>query len=254
MVYDFCCFCNKQIRNKSNRRKLDEETKQLLHRHNFSSANNSNYIHGNCIRYNIPKHINELHQQQQSTLDNILNISGVISGCNNTESKDDEKSTEQIITRLQLQCIIRNHTDINEHNKFKMIFEWPQIIVKDSPGKGKGLFAKINLPVNTIIPVWGENIDECDLHIRHFNNQSKYIYQVKKNELIDGNPELFLDNCININIWGYINEPNANEVTNCSMVNGRPYVKVIKRIRKNDELLMNYGKLYIRDYDLNNTQ
>jgi hypothetical protein len=135
--------------------------------------------------------------------------------------------------------------------KDELIYEWEHLEIKEQPNKstkGKinfGLFAKEDIPAGNYFRYWGEYITKDERKRREEEGRSCYIltlgnYQTR----IDANPSLPFPDLMNI--AAYLNEPNKNEKKNCELI-GRD-VKIIKTIKKGEELLVSYGDEYKRDY------
>lgn len=112
----------------------------------------------------------------------------------------------------------------------------PAVEIKDGID-GDGLFARESIPKGTlIIEYTGERITDAESERRG----GRYLFEVKKNLVIDGSHPSHTARYIN-----HACSPNAeaeHEVTE-----DRVYIRALRKIRPSEEITINYGEEYMND-------
>ena len=89
-------------------------------------------------------------------------------------------------------------------------YQWDELEVKKSneTGAGNGVFARVNLPVGTMIPILGKQISQAEFNGLEQRHKATHVWNFyKKNLIIDGDPKL---NPQGLNIALIVNEPSKD--------------------------------------------
>jgi hypothetical protein len=125
-------------------------------------------------------------------------------------------------------------------------WNWPELELKQSnqPNAGKGVFARVNIPVGTMVPLLGKVISSAEHDKLMTSLQATHTFSFyRTNIIINGNPRI---NNHGLNIAMMTNEP-CKKRPNCIFKLG--FLVVAKHIKVGEELTVYYGNTYraIRD-------
>ena len=132
-------------------------------------------------------------------------------------------------------------------------YVWPGITVKQSPGKGYGVYATRSLKVGTLIPILGKRvaIDKQGTH--------GWQYYGKSGGAISGNPSIHPFKhvgCFGLAVAMMLNEDTEGPL-NCKFK--LDHICVARPIKKGEELTVDYGNAYepirkIKRYTMSNNK
>jgi len=117
-------------------------------------------------------------------------------------------------------------------------YEWQELEVRASqePGAGDGVFARVNLPAGTVIPILGKIITGEKFAAMEADRTATHVWNYYQNDVIvDGNPAL---NKHGLNIAMMINEPLKKKPNCVFKLNS---VVVARPIKKGEELILHHG-------------
>ena len=137
---------------------------------------------------------------------------------------------------------------------------FPQLIVKEIPGKNRGVVAAVNIPRHCCIPILGIAICPCDNISKQKEEEwttkdlidklseigdprVKYLVEVSSTTVICCYPPDCLEG---LAISGLLNEPSIGESPNCALYKG--FTITLSDVPCGAELLWYYGPHYARDY------
>jgi len=135
------------------------------------------------------------------------------------------------------------------------------VLIKHIPGKGNGVFAKVALECNTRMRYTGKDLDEkqvtelYQLAQADGKNEHRYLDYLcdtgDSGRSVDAHPRHNL-----LSIAGQVNEPSPSERANMALSHGGkvgsryPVLIVTSDINAGEELLVHYGKSFVRNYDV----
>ena len=103
---------------------------------------------------------------------------------------------------------------------------------------GFGAFAKRDLPMNRRIAEYkGPMLDKKEAE-RAENRGNRYLFEIDKDHTIDGTTRA--------NVARYINH-SCNPNAEAAYVGKRIFIKTTKRIKKDDEIVYDYGMSYLKN-------
>lgn len=152
--------------------------------------------------------------------------------------------------KRQEQRVLKTNAEIAE---FLLVQTSGQGDATDQHGANRGVFARRRLAMGTMIPILGVplNGEQRNQRMREGHDQ-RYIWQVARDSYIDccpggdtteGDPERIR------RIAGLINEPGPKKNPNCYAAGG--FIVLDETLKPGQELLVSYGRDYVRDYKVN---
>jgi hypothetical protein len=172
------------------------------------------------------------------------------------QAKQTKKMPKKKVKMKKLR--INLYLPVKKHPR-DLFYSWPWLEKKISrPGKGYGIFATGSLPIGTAFPYFGQLLtlkEWKQLNAESWEKEKKIGFRV--NYFASAGKDKVLDACpvldhLNAFKCAYINEPSEDEQSNCTLYYIRKAkcsaVVVIKEILPNEELLLDYGNSYTRNY------
>lgn len=184
----------------------------------------------------------------------ILDFLNSQTALNDTRFEEKSNKLLEIIERVnERQKKVAFPTKIPNHVLLPVAEEggyvWKGLEVKTSlVGKGNaglGLFANVNFPFGTSIPIWGIPLRHRDTNTLNFSNS--HVYGTSTKGLIDGNPQRAPFKNVGMRglaISMMVNEPEGRKNPNC--IFKRDMLVMIRPIKKGQELYVYYGPEYTR--------
>ena len=120
-------------------------------------------------------------------------------------------------------------------------YQWPSICIKDSPGKGRGVFSTQTLLPGTRIPIIGVRRGQ---HAVIPINTHTYTYKTIAPHTIDGHPDTLSSPvgvaCHGLAIAMMINEPATSSQANAIFTED-DYILIIRTLNLDEEITVYYG-------------
>lgn len=241
-----------------------EKIKSILALDNVADIYVTDDVLNNCDNYRPVEGLNE---RIKSNFQQIYEERGIKEVFENVGYDTPEfnsiipKKKYTLLTAAKLPEFINKVKEV--YRKYREQIEaqkYPPVIIKDSPGKGKGVFALIPIPEYTLIGEYLGKLrletDDLDLQFPHLNGLYTLLNNSKVNKklpniLLDpyeyGNYCYFVNGCIYED--GKINEDQSREINTIAVsgqIDGKARVLyfTIRAIDGNEELIMDYGASY----------
>jgi hypothetical protein len=130
--------------------------------------------------------------------------------------------------------------------KNKCAFVWNDLEVKRVRGRGKGVFAKKDLPAGTAIPIWGVEVKEWEEN--DYEASHGWARRIAPRQKLDGHPSVFPHKGIGsfgLSIAMMLNEPSKGR-PNCLFLEDSVVVQT--DVHRTEELTVWYGDEYDREF------